>query len=148
MLDLVVLIFLTLCRCEARSTATKMGNQVKTLSTGDQIQQENYGDSTTGGFHVFEFHKGSADTLMRVSLIAAILVLAYLWIRNRYKKARNTVTNNYPLMGEVARALTQLSDQQRIGPAYPMSIVRPADTGRHLDEDDEEDPPRRSYRSS
>lgn len=106
-----------------------MGSQSKTLSVGDQIQQDIAGDSTTGGFHVIEFHKGSTDIVIRIALIVALIALMYIWIRRRIKKAQEALSaarNAQPLMGEVARALTNLADQRSSnGPAYPMSVIPP-----------------------
>ena len=80
------------------ATNGRMGNQKKFLSTGDQIQQINAGDSTTGGFHVFEFHEGSANTLTKILLLIAVLLLAYLWIRRKYKKAARKFRGHHPMM--------------------------------------------------
>ena len=124
--------------CFVIALAGITGQQKKTLSTGDQIQQEVSGDSTLGGFHVFEFHKGSADMLTKILLLIAVLVLAYLWVRRRYKKARNQLVQHHPMMGEVAQALTQVIEAQRLGPAYPMAVL-PRRTGRRNDDDEDDD---------
>ena len=119
-----------------------MGDQKKVLSIGDQIQQVNRGDSTTGGFHVFEFHKGSTDMIIKFLLFAAIVALAYLWIKRRFKKSRGRYTQHHPMMGQVAQALTQVVEAQRLGPAYPLSVL-PRRADRHEDEDYEEEEPSR-----
>ena len=121
----------------SQARGSTMGDQKKILSTGDQIQQVNTGDSTTGGFHIFEFHKGSADVLIKILLIAALIVLAYLWVRRKYKRARNRI-RHHPMMGEVAQALTQMAEAQRLGPAYPLAVLN-ANRRPERREDDEDD---------
>ena len=120
----VVIHFLVCFGDFALANNGRMGDQKKVLSTGDQIQQVNAGDSTTGGFHIFEFHEGSANTLTKILLLIAVLALAYLWIRRKYRKAAQRLRGqHHPMMGDIAAALTQAAGHQILGPAYPMSVL-------------------------
>lgn len=68
--------------------ACVLPNLSSTHALADQQNQNTVeGDSTVGGFHVFEVHQASADLFIRIAFVVILIILIYLFIKKRAKKA-------------------------------------------------------------